>query len=385
MAEYSKLAHGRFTSTGLSKMVTLPFIPDWVEITNYTVGNSPAASQNIARAVWDSNMAQGSAMVQGYNATPALINDTVSTNGISTFEAGLLLQYGPVVQHNATPVSDFSMTAANPIVVTTVGSHGLATGDVIIFSNLAQSSTTGMQQIAGIPFMITRTGATTFSIKWDGTGSNYTAFNTATSTGNLGSYKKVLYPDLYFPGDKFISAITLGSTTTVVTTSQHQFVIGQQVAFRIPIAWGPFQLNSLPNLLIPGSPIYGYVVATTDLQTVVVDIDSSTYTLYNANQLFASQGRTWPQIVAVGDVNSGGVQISAGSVLYPPPKFSYATLNDSNTINGPAIQGAFVNNTRMGFIVGSGAGAVLTTGNLVGAAGNVIIWRAYLHDINVLG
>lgn len=381
MAEYSRLAHGKFTSTGNAKAVVIPFVPDHVEFWNYTVANSAATSQNIAFGMWDSNMASGSAIIQGYNATPALIYDTVTSNGISTFQAGLALQYGAVVQHGGSPVSDFSIAKANNPTVTTVGNHGLATGDVIVFSNLAQTSTTGMNQMAGIPFMVTVTGATTFTIKWDASGSNYTAFNTATSTGNVGSYKKVLYPELYLPGDSIVSALTLASTTTVVTTAQHNMVVGQEVAFRIPSVWGPTQLNSLPDVVIPGSPIYGYVQSVTDAQTFVVNINSTGYTAFNANQAFASSGRTFAQVVPVGDVNSGGVVYSGGA-LYPSPQYSYASLNDSNTINGPAIQGAFINNTQMGFIIGAGAGTVLTTGSLVGANTNVIYWKAYLHDYN---
>jgi len=382
MAEYSRIAKGHFTSTGFAKSVNLPFQPDAVQFWNYTLAGTAATSQNVISGYWDVSMGQGFAIIQGYNATPALIYDTVTVNGISSFSAGLSLQYGPVVQHGGTPVSEFSISKASPAVVTTVGNHGLQTGDVIIFSNLAQSSTTGMNQIAGIPFMVTRTGATTFTINWDTSGSNYTAFNTATSTGNVGSYKKVLYPDLYFPGDIYVSAITRGTTTTVSTTDQHNFVVGQEVGFRIPNVWGPFQLNELPNVLIPGSPVYGYVISVTDAQNFVVNIDSSAFSAFNPNQPFLGN-RTFPQVVAVGDVNTGGVQISSGSPLYPSPQYSYAALNDSSTINGPAIRGAFVNNTRQGFIIGAGSGTVLTTADLVGAAGNVIYWRAYLSDYAV--
>ena len=380
MTEYNKMAKGRFTSTGFAKTINLPFQPDFVEFFNYSVANSAPANHGVFRGFWDANMGQGFAVEEVYNATPVLVSDTVVTNGISTFSAGLALQYGPVYQHTGS--TDFSISKANPAVVTTTTNHNLQTGDVVIFQNLAQTATTGMQQIAGIPFMITRTGATTFTINWNTNQSNYTAFNSATSTNNVGSYKKVLYPDLYFPGVKFLSAITTGTTTTISTTSQHQYVVGQEVAFRIPSVWGTIQLNSLPNLVIPGSPIYGYVVSVTDSQNFVVNIDSTAYTAFNSNLTFASYpGEKFAQTVAAGDINSGGVQISAGSALYPAPQYSYAALNDSSTINGPAIQGAFVNNTRQGFIIGAGLGTNDATSVLVGAAGNIIYWRAFLHDI----
>ncbi len=380
MAEYSRMAKGSFVASSTSKVINLPFMPDFVEVLNYTNYAAGVVDNNVVQAYWDKSLIVGGnnpTMIQVSNAT-ALVTDVIATNGISGFSAGLALQYGPVYQHTGS--TDFDISKASSAVVTTTSAHNLQTGDVVVFSNLAQTSTTGMQQIAGIPFMVTRTGATTFTIKWNTNQTNYTAFNTSTSTGNVGSFKKVLYPDLYLPGDTFISAITTGATTTISTTAQHQMQVGQEVGFRIPSAWGTTELNELPNLVIPGSPVYGYVVSVTDLQTVVVNINSSAYTAFNTNLAFVSTpGRTFAQMVAVGDVNTGGVQISAGSQLYPPPKYSYATYNDSNTINGPAIIGSYVNNTRQGFVIGGGLATTKSTAHIM-AANDVVVWRAFLHD-----
>jgi hypothetical protein len=141
----------------------------------------------------------------------------------------------------------------------------------------------------------------------------------------------------------------------------------------------------LPNTLIPGAPVYGNVIAVTDYNTFVVDINSSAMTAFvtNPTVAVASTGLTLPQVVAVGDVNTGGVQISANSALYPPPYSQPIGTTRVNTINGPAIQGAFVNNTSQGFIVGVGAGTVLSTGVLVGAVGNVFYYEAFLHDLSI--
>lgn len=372
MAEYSRLAKGSFTSTGAAKVINLPFAPDFVEIVNYSAAATPA-NHGVPFARWDASMGQGYAVEQVFNATPVLSTDVVTSAGISTFQAGQLLQYG-AAQNVST------ITKASPAVVTSSSAHGLASGDVVIFQNLIQSSTTGMQQIAGIPFTVTVTGATTFTIPWNTNQSNYTAYNSGTATTQA-TFRKVLYPYLYFPGVSVISAITLGSTTTIDTANAHNFVVGQEVAFRIPSAYGTIELNSLPNTTIPGSPIYGYVVAVTDYNTVVVNISSSSYTAFNSNQTYASaSGLSFPYIVAVGDVNTGGVQISSGSALYPPPYSVQISTTQVNTINGPAIFGAYVNNTAQGFVIGAGAGTNDSSSVLVGANGNVIYWRAFLHD-----
>jgi hypothetical protein len=379
MAEYSRIAKGHFTSTGFAQVINLPFQPDYVEFTNYTLANTNATSQNIVRAWWDASMGQGQAVVEGYNATPVLIFDVISTNGISSFSAGQLLQYGPLVTH---ATNDFSITAASPAVVTTTSAHGLQTGNVIVFENLYQTSTTGMNQMAGVPLTVTVTSTTQFSVNWNASGSNYTAFNTATSTNNVGSYKQVLYPYLYAPNQAVITAINT-STNVITTAAAHNFQIGQEVAFRIPPAWGSTQLNSLPDVLIPGSPVYFYVTAVTQ-NTFTVAGNLTAVTAFNPNQPFASVvGLTFPQVIGVGDVNTGGVQYSGGN-LYPSPLvYNGAGTTAVPTINGPAIQGAFVNNTSQGFIIGAGSGRVLTTADLVGASGNVIYWRASLSDLAV--
>lgn len=379
MTEYSRMAKGKFTSTGAAKYVNLPFQPDAVEFWNFSAAGTPAQN-GVPYAYWDASMGQGTATAQYFNATPVLSTGNVTANGISSFSAGLLFQYGPLQQV-------VSSTKANPASFEVTG-HGLVSGDVVIFQGLYSTQyTDGMPQMDGIPFTVTVTDANNFTVPWNSNQSNYTAL-AASPTGAF--VKKVLYPYLYAPGYSYISAITLGATTTIDTTCAHNLVVGQQVAFRIPTdpnlssVWGTVELNSLPNVALPGSPIYGYVIAVTDYNTVVVNIDSSSYTAFNSNVPVEDvSGLSYAQIVPVGDVNTGGVQISSGSALYPPPFVRPIGSTTVNSINGPAIQGAFFNNTSQGFVIGGGALTGLASTVLVGANGNVIYWRAYLSDMSV--
>jgi hypothetical protein len=374
MTEYSRMAKGRFVSTGGAQIINLPFQPDYVEFINYTASAS-GSDNGVPMAYWDALMGQGVAVINRFQAANQLTTDTVDTNGITTFSAGQLLQFGPTLT-----VTD--ITKASPASVTTSAAHGLTSGDVVILEGLFETTTTGMPQINGIPFTVTVTGTTTFTIPWNTNQSNYTVISGA-ATGTPRA-KKVLYPYLYFPGTSVISAITTGTTTTIDTTSAHNFVVGQEVAFRIPSSWGTVQLNSLPNTLVPGSPVYGYVVSVTDYNTVVVNIDSTAYSAFTSNPTVASvPGLSYAQIVAVGDVNTGGVQLSAGSALYPAPQFRPIGNTLVSTINGPAIQGAFVNNTSQGFIIGSGVAEGDASAILVGAASDVIYWRAFFHDMSI--
>ena len=367
MAEYSRFAKGSFTSTGAAKTIYLPFQPTLIRMTNYSAAATPAQN-GVPFANWDASMGQGFGVIQAFNATPVLTTDVITSNGFSTFSAGLDFQFGAQLQISG-------ITKASPAVVTTASAHGYVTGDVVLFQGLYQSATTGMPQICGIPFVVTVTGATTFTIPWNTNQSNYTALSGSPS----GAYvKKVLYPFLYAPGVSYITAITTGSTTVVSTTAPHNFVVGQEVYFRIPSAWGTTQLNELPNNTIPGSPIYGYVSVVNSSTQVTVATNSTGFSSFNSNQTVASvPGLSFPLIAAAGDVNTGGVAYSGGA-LYPSP-----VVNGISTINGPAISGSFVNNTRSGFIIGAGTGATLTSAVLVGANGNVIYWEASIPDLAV--
>jgi len=372
MAEYSRLASGKVSSvlTGAPTTVILPFIPDFIQISNATAA---VAGAGVTSAYWETDMGQGAAFLNTFGTGEQFIAPVggsssgalVSGTGFSTFKGALALQYGPSLA-----IASFTKNAGAPV-ITTTGNHNLVSGNVVIFQGLKQSATTGMQQIAGIPFVVTVTGATTFTIQWDNSGSNYTALSGSPAGAAV---KEVLYPNLLTPNVGFISALALSTTTTVTTTAPTNIQVGQEVAFRIPKSWGTTQLNSLPNTVIPGSPIYGYVQSVSSSTSFVVSINSTGYSAFTPNQVFASYpGEQFPQVVAVGDINTGGYPYT-GAQLYPSPAFYNGTGTALvNSINGPAIQGAFANNSSMGFIIGSG---------ISGTTSDVLYWRAYMSDIN---
>jgi len=369
MAEYSRIARGSFTSTGSSQAVYLPFAPDTVKMWNFSKFQSPA-QHGIPEAYWSSQMGQGSAVVKLFNATPVLTTDVVKTNGISTFAAGQSLQLGPRISVTAA-------TKADPIQITTA-TPVFNNGDVVVFEGLLETSTTGMTQICGMPFVVLNASGSSFVVAWDGSGSNFTALTTPLA----GAYvRKVLNPFLYEPGVKFVSSLTFGATTQVITTSPHCFVPGQIIGFKIPPVYGTVELNAFPNSLIPGQARYYYVTSVIDNITFACNAVSTGFTPFNPNQPIASvPGLDFPQVFAVGDVNTGGIPFSGGA-LYPSPKFP--TFSGVSSINGPAIQGAFVNNTYSGFAIGAGATANDSSAVLVGGNGDLIYWEAYLMDLTV--
>ena len=331
------------------------------------------ATHGIPFAYWDASVSLNSTIVIVNASSTASHTEAVTSNGISTFSGGISLQFGAAQQIVASTkgtTTSFQVTG-----------HGYSVGDTVMFYGLYSTQfTAGMPQMSNVPMTITSiTDANNFVVNWNSNNAAYTNL-AASPTGAF--VKKLLYPFLYEPGVNVITGITTGSTTTIQTATYHNYEIGQEVGFLIPSVWGTTQLNELPNTLIPGQPVYGYVVSITDNWTFVVNINSTGYTAFTTNQAVSTlPGLQFPMVIAAGDVNTGGNNIFAGSPLYPSPRFPTSTSRVS-TINGPAIKGAFVNNTSQGFIVGTGHAATDTSAFLGGASGDVMEWRAYLHDFS---
>lgn len=385
MAEYSRIAKGNFTAgaSQTSAVINLPFQPDFVEVWNYTNIKTSGASL-LTRAWWDNKLidagtGNNATMVEGYSSGTATIFDVIQTNGISTFSGGLALQYGPTVLLGGS--GGIAKTSSTVLTVTTTAAHGLVPGNWVIFQNLYQTSTTGMQQIAGIPFQVLTVGSTTtFTIGWVGNAANLTAITTG-GLNTLASFKQILYPALYVPGEAFPWTITVtGGVGTVNTTAPHNFKVGQEIAFRIPSVYGAGQLNSLPNNTIPASPQYFYVATVPTATSFTFNNAPAITTFSVANPAFTSfPGLRFAQVVATGDVNTGGDPYTGGALYPAPPVFGGNSLSSAPTINGPAIQGAYINNTSQGFVIGPGAPTVITGTTFV-TASSQIFWRAYLSD-----
>ena len=98
----------------------------------------------------------------------------------------------------------------------------------------------------------------------------------------------------YKPSVFFISNITFGSETNITTTVNHNYVIGQQIRLTIPPTYGAQQLNEQT----------GFVNSIPSANQVVVSINSQVVDPFNASP---SYGPTLPQIVAIGDINTGSI------------------------------------------------------------------------------
>jgi hypothetical protein len=109
-----------------------------------------------------------------------------------------------------------------------------------------------------------------------------------------------IMPQYYLPSVFDIAAITNGSTTLVTTTIDHNYVIGQEVRFLISQLYGERQLNQQT----------GFIISIPAANQFVVSIDSTFFDIFVANP---TSGSTQPQVVAVGDLNTGSINSTGRS------------------------------------------------------------------------
>lgn len=117
--------------------------------------------------------------------------------------------------------------------------------------------------------------------------------------------------DYYQPRFFEISAISLGETTTVTTTEDHDFVIGQQVRLIIPPGYGCRQLNEAS----------AYVIEIPADDQVKLDLVTS----QNIDAFVSAGLSNTPKILPIGGINSG------------------VTNSNGRTGNGTYIPGSFIN------------------------------------------
>ena len=122
--------------------------------------------------------------------------------------------------------------------------------------------------------------------------------------GNNYPIKSQYYQPQFF----FISAISLGQSTTVTTTVNHDYVVGQECRLVIPPLNGCRQLNEQT----------GFVISIPAQNQVVLNINSS----MNVDQFKTSIFPTQPQIMAIGDVNTGQTNTGrSNNLTYVPGSF----------------------------------------------------------------
>lgn len=265
---------GSFTSDGTARRISL--IPDFDEfhLVNITDVGSAAAATPVMRAYFSSLMPDNSAYLnlKTNGAATLALESMILVDGFTPFDDS--------VQTPGAPLVGTAINQANPAQVT-INAHGLVTGDRVVLSTC-----TGMRQVEGMVFSITRTGANTFTIPIDTSG--FAAPATAVTARRLPNLP------LFSPRRFFITGITAANPGVISLSENHDLEIGDEIRVDIPrVTAAAFGMTEFNGLI---AQVTG-VTAT----TVTTDIDTSGFTAF-AFPASASVPFTFAQVTPVAEI-----------------------------------------------------------------------------------
>jgi len=333
------------------------FIPTKVQLIDRTAilsmtGGPPALNPgtNYLAYQWDWNSDFGTGLTavtamapnNAVATVPVVSNGLIISNGIAPYN-GQVASPGVNSVGFGAAVTGGALSKASPAQLTSTA-HGLQTGDQIIITG-PFTAATAMNQLGGVIFSVTRTGANTVTIPVDTSGANFTATTVTT-------WRKVVTPPYYYPRAATITGITAANPIVVTTSTNHGYSVGQQVRIRVPSVFGMVQANNLQGVIT--------AVSTTTL--TIGSIDSSAFTAF-AFPATTSVPFSFAQVTPIGSGPSA-------TTFLPSTQYNFDTLDD-----------AMNNQSFLGFSVGTN---VLVTGSstVLGiVASDVISWTAWRGDV----
>lgn len=280
---------GSFTSDGADHFIPLRADFDWMEVKNFT---QQATTQTPGRGIafsWQRGMADDvGMMVSKENAANTVTYETLASGGF------LRIEESSAESLEAAPANAITaITAADPAVVSQT-SHGYQTGDVVRLTGV-----TGMLQIAGMDFHVTRVDANSYQL-------TYLDASAFAAAATAGASRRYLYENPFTPRKKYINSISLAASAVVEFTTLHGYAVGERISFRVPAAFGMVEMNDLVGEIT--------AIAT---NTVTVNINSTAFTAF-AFPASGSVPFTQAHVVPegeVGNVLSGATRNSARLVM----------------------------------------------------------------------
>ncbi len=114
-----------------------------------------------------------------------------------------------------------------------------------------------------------------------------------TISGPIAPYSNVpIQAGFYAPNQFFISAISLGQTTVITTSVDHNFVISQEIRLIIPPSFGCRQLNEQSGFVLS-------IPASNQVRVSIYSLGGDSY--------IASTATTKAQILPIGDISNGQI------------------------------------------------------------------------------
>lgn len=253
---FTILTGGSFTSTGAGVKIPLPSSADYFKTWNITQ-LSASNPNTVTNGEWF-----GAKFGAGASAAGLGIK-TVKTTAMleSAFAAGTGFTYvtsAPVIEAQAANAIT-AITAASPAVVSQTNTY--SNDDVLYLYN-----TTGMLQIAGMPFQISSVSGSAYTLIGL-RAAGFAAAATAGFTRRVSKFNAVEPEFLYITE---ITQATQAVVRTSVDPTQH-YVVGMKIHFSVPASFGMTQINQMT----------GKIVAVSAANyTVTVDIDTTAFTAF---------------------------------------------------------------------------------------------------------
>lgn len=251
-----------FVSDGLTRLLTLPFDPDWMTVTNYT--NTGATGDDSIWFYWQRGMVDGTGIREFKSGGGNTTNKTVLAA-----PAGFTL-IDTTQNPLGTPVALTATTNAVQPVISTANTQDLVAGDVVRLYNIANVPNLG----AGFDFTIdTVVANTSFRIQ------NALA-NAPGAVGGAGTWAKVRWPAYWYPQRRWINNISQAAQAVVTPSvdigpstgnNKNNFIVGQRVKFVIPPAFSMVELDGVEATI---------VAVAANGQSFTVDVDTTTFTAF---------------------------------------------------------------------------------------------------------
>lgn len=258
---FTILTGDSFVSAGVGVRIPMPSSADYVKFWNVTQLGTASPTACVAAEWFGPKFGTGqSAANDGLrwrkSGSSAILIDKFSNSTAS--DGFTYITVSPYVEPQAANAIT-AITAASPAVVSQTNTY--SEGDIVRIYN-----TTGMLQIAGMPFQISSVSGAGYSL----IGLRAAGFAAPATAGNTRRISKYAAVD---PEMLYITEITK-ATQAVVRTSvdpSAYYVVGNKIHFSIPSSFGMVEMNQLT----------GTVVAISAANyTMTVDIDSSAFTTF---------------------------------------------------------------------------------------------------------
>ena len=244
---------GSFTSAGVGVKINVPSSADYFVTKNLT---QLATTQGTGRGFmfeWYKDLVAADNAIEWKKT-----NSTDATNIVLVTSGGFTyVQTAPVVEPQAANAIT-GITAASPAVVTQTNTY--SNGDIVRLY-----STTGMLQIAGMPFQISSAS---------GSGYTLTGLRAAgLAAGTAGYTRRISKFEAVDPQVLYITEITRASSAVVRTSVDpaNYYVVGMKIHFSVPASFGMTEINQLTGTIT--------AVDSTEY-TVTVDINSTAFTAF---------------------------------------------------------------------------------------------------------